>query len=100
MSELKDESSRVSMKDMFKEESVTNGGGISSCVTSKTVPLLSDKKPIEWYLKYDEDKFIGFEQIERTSTIYKCDDNFDKLYEYRVIEPLGMGPALILIDHT
>jgi hypothetical protein len=25
------------------------------------IPCLTDKKAIEWYLKYDEDKFIQFE---------------------------------------
>lgn len=60
ISTLKDESSDLS----------------KSSNTSK-IPSLTDKKAIEWYLKYDEDKFLQFEQIERTSTIYKCDPVFD-----------------------
>ena len=74
MSTMKEENSTLSKSDPSK------------------IPCLTDKKAIEWYLKYDEDKFIQFEQIERTSTIYKCDPHFDQLAEFRVIEPLGMLP--------
>jgi hypothetical protein len=58
------------------------------------------KKPVQWYLKYEENEFLAFEQIERTTTLYKCDEEFDSVAQYRVIEPLGMAPALLLVDNT
>ena len=43
MSTMKDENSTLIKSDPSK------------------IPCLTDKKAIEWYLKYDEDKFIQFE---------------------------------------
>jgi hypothetical protein len=43
---------------------------------------------------------LSFEQIEKTTTLYKCDEEYDSISSYRVIEPLGMLPQLLLIDNT
>jgi hypothetical protein len=43
---------------------------------------------------------LSFEQIEKTTTLYKCDEEYDQICSYRIIEPLGMLPQLLLIDNT
>lgn len=72
------------MSDMWKtgdDYSFKDGqsGGIGSCVTNpqKTEEVPKKKQPVEWYLKYDETEFLSFEQIEKTTTLYKCDEEYD-----------------------
>lgn len=97
--------STITTADLFKEESQllnfkAGEEGLGSCISNASKKAEPAKKPIEWYLKYDESEFLAFEQIERTTTLYKCDEEFDQISEYRVIEPLGMLPALVLVDNT
>lgn len=51
-------------------------------------------------MRYNEKEFLPFEQLERTTTLYKCDEDFDAVAQYRIIEPMGHAPALLIVENS
>ncbi|CDW85737.1 UNKNOWN [Stylonychia lemnae] len=50
--------------------------------------------------KMDDMEGCSFAQVGRSTTIFKCDPDFDQYAQVRIIEPLGMEPALVIVDTT